>query len=59
MARVDRSWLGVGVEEASEALQSQLGLAPRVGLLVTYVTSDSPAAKAGLEKNDVLVEFEG
>jgi hypothetical protein len=26
---------------------------------VTYVTPDSPAAKAGLEKNDVLVELEG
>ena len=55
----DRSWLGVAVEEASEALASQLSLAPGVGLLVTYVTPDSPAAKAGLEKNDVLVELEG
>ena len=47
LASHDRSWLGVAVEEASEALQSQLGLAPGVGLLVTYVTPDSPAAKAG------------
>jgi hypothetical protein len=59
LARHDRSWLGVAVEEASEALESQLGLAPGAGLLVTYVTPDSPAAKAGLEKNDVLVELEG
>jgi hypothetical protein len=58
-ARQDRSWLGVGVEEASEALASQLGLAPGVGLLVTYVAPDSPAAKADFQKNDVLVEFEG
>jgi len=58
-ARPDRSWLGVAVEEASEALASQLGLAPGVGLLVTYITPDSPAAKVGLQKNDVLVEFEG
>jgi hypothetical protein len=55
----DRSWLGVAIEEASEALGAQLGLAPGVGLLVTYVAPDSPAAKAGLEKNDVLVELEG
>ncbi|HVM46379.1 MAG TPA: PDZ domain-containing protein [Candidatus Acidoferrum sp.] len=54
-----RGWLGVGVEEASEALASQLNLAPGVGLVVTYVTPDSPAAKAGLQMNDVLVEFEG
>jgi hypothetical protein len=58
-ARYNRPWLGVGVEEASEALATQLNLAPGVGLVVTFITPDSPAAKAGLEKNDVLVEFEG
>jgi PDZ domain len=57
--RLPRAWLGVGVEEASEALSSQLKLGPGVGLVVTYVTPESPAAKAGLEENDVLVEFEG
>jgi serine protease Do len=58
-ARHDRSWLGVGVEEAPEALTSQLSLAPGVGLVVIYVAPDSPGAKAGLEKNDLLVELEG
>ncbi len=57
--RKNRPWLGVAIEEASEALTSQLSLAPGVGLLVTYVAPDSPAAKAGFDKNDVLVEFEG
>ncbi len=51
-------WVGVAVSEASEALISQLGLPPGVGLEVTYVASNSPAAKAGLEKNDILVRFE-
>jgi membrane-associated protease RseP (regulator of RpoE activity) len=59
LARSDRPWLGVGIEEASEALASQLDLAPGVGLLVTYVAPDSPAAKAGLQKNDVLTELDG
>jgi hypothetical protein len=54
-----RSWLGVSIEEASEALASQLGLESGAGLVVTYVAPDSPAAKAGLEKNDVLVELGG
>ena len=49
----------MAVEEGSEALESQLGLEPGSGLVVTYVTADSPAAKAGLQKNDVLVELEG
>jgi membrane-associated protease RseP (regulator of RpoE activity) len=53
------AWLGVSTEEASEALNSQLGLEPGAGLVVTYVAANSPAAQAGLKKNDVLVEFEG
>ncbi|HEX5219630.1 MAG TPA: PDZ domain-containing protein [Verrucomicrobiae bacterium] len=51
----DVTWLGVYAEEASEALGSQLGLSSGEGLLVTYVAADSPAAKAGLQKNDVMV----
>lgn len=55
----DRAWLGVAIEEASEALAEQLGLDSGVGLVVTHVSADSPAAKAGLKKNDVLVELAG
>jgi membrane-associated protease RseP (regulator of RpoE activity) len=58
-ARPDQPWLGVAIEETSEALASQLDLAPGVGLLVTYVAPDSPAAQAGLQKNDVLAELDG
>jgi len=56
--RKDRPWLGVSVEEGSEALAAQLGLAPGSGLVVTYVSPDSPAAKAGLQRNDVLADLE-
>ncbi len=58
-ARKREPWLGVYTEEGSEALSSQLGLDAGVGLVVGYVAPDSPAAKAGLKKNDVLVECEG
>ena len=53
------AWFGVAISEASEALASQLKLDPGVGLLVNYVTTNSPAATAGLKENDVLVEFDG
>jgi hypothetical protein len=53
------SWLGLAVEEASEALSSQLGLKPGEGLTVTLLAAGSPAAKADFHKNDVLVEFDG
>jgi membrane-associated protease RseP (regulator of RpoE activity) len=58
-ARKREPWLGVFTEEGSEALAAQLGLDAGVGLVVGYVAPDSPAAKAGLKKNDVLVECEG
>eukprot|EP01048_Picozoa_sp_COSAG05_P039507 COSAG05_NODE_19678_length_289_cov_0.815789_1_plen_96_part_11 len=38
----------------NEAMRSQLGLGDR-GLLVLSVSNDSPAAKAGIEKHDVLI----
>ena len=52
------AWLGVSTAEASEALASQLDLQPGVGLIVTYVVAESPAAKAGVQKNDLLVNFD-
>lgn len=58
-AEREMPWLGVSTEEASEALAAQLGLNSGEGLTVTYIAPESPAAKAGLEKNDVLVEFDG
>ena len=51
------AWLGIFTEEASEALSSQLGFKSGEGLLVLYVAPDSPASKASLQKNDVLVEM--
>src|ERR1041385_1665370 len=53
----DVAWLGIASEEASEPLSAQLGLKPGDGLVVTYVQPDSPAAKAGVQKNDLLVEM--
>jgi hypothetical protein len=52
------SWLGVSTEEAPEALASQLGLKSGQGLVVIYVATESPAAKAGLQKHDVLAELD-
>ena len=53
------AWLGVGADEVPEVLASQLGLNHGEGLVATMVASNSPAAKAGLQKHDVLVELDG
>ena len=55
----EMTWLGVGVTETSEPLAAQLGLKPGEGLVVSFVSSNSPAATAGLQKNDVLVDLDG
>jgi hypothetical protein len=50
-------WIGIiAPEPPPESLRNQLGLPDNVGLLVLEIAPDSPAAKAGLERFDVLVE---
>jgi hypothetical protein len=53
-----RTWLGVVTDEVSDEVRAQLPLASGVGLLVREVIADSPAAKAGLQKNDVLTKLD-
>jgi hypothetical protein len=53
-----RTWLGVATEEPSDDVRAQLPVADGTGLLVRSVIADSPAARAGLEQNDVLVRFD-
>lgn len=54
-----QTWLGVGVEDVSEPLAAQLDLKPGEGLVVNFVSTNGPAAAAGVQKNDVLVELDG
>jgi membrane-associated protease RseP (regulator of RpoE activity) len=52
-------YLGVLFTSVSEALYDQLPQLPRKqGVLVTYVLPDSPAAKAEIRKNDILLKFD-
>jgi predicted metalloprotease with PDZ domain len=51
--------VGVTLSEADGTLRSQLRLASGEGLVVTEVLDDSAAAKAGIQKNDVLVKVDG
>ncbi len=51
--------LGVRVDPPSDALAEQLDLPKGQGLVVRDVLPESAAAKAGLKRNDVLVELNG
>lgn len=57
--RVVRGWIGVGVQEVTEELARSFGLQEARGALVTDVVADSPAAKAGLQRGDVILAVNG
>jgi serine protease Do len=57
--RVVRGWLGVAIQPVTPELAKSLKLSDSTGALVSSVTDDSPAEKAGLKAGDVIVEFNG
>lgn len=51
--------LGVRLQDVSPEKARQLKLPAETGAIVTEVEENSPASKAGLAKNDVVLEFDG
>ena len=56
---VTRGWLGVTIQKMTTELAESLGLDEPNGALVADVTPDSPAARGGLERGDVIVSYDG
>ncbi|MFO0911744.1 MAG: Do family serine endopeptidase [Pirellulales bacterium] len=56
---VKRAYLGVGIQPVTASIASQFHVKPREGVVVTDVYPDTPAAKAGLQSGDVIVEYAG
>jgi len=57
--KVTRGVLGVIIQEVSESVAQVLGLKSNDGALVADIVSGSPAAKAGLQRFDVITSFDG
>ncbi|MCA9207148.1 MAG: PDZ domain-containing protein, partial [Planctomycetales bacterium] len=57
--KVRRAFLGIQIDELSPEIARKLGLSPRSGVVVVDAISGGPAAEAGLQRNDVIVEFAG
>ncbi|MGH8058679.1 MAG: DegQ family serine endoprotease, partial [Candidatus Entotheonellia bacterium] len=57
--RVTRGWLGVQVQQVTPELAKSFGLDRERGALVADVVPDTPAERAGIERGDVIVEFNG
>jgi len=53
-----RTWLGIGTDEVGDDVRAQLPLAEGMGVIVRHVDADSPAAKAGIQANDILVKLD-
>jgi serine protease Do len=49
----------VSIQELTPELAKSLGLQEKKGALVAEVVKGSPAEKAGIERGDVIVEFDG
>jgi serine protease Do len=56
---VVRGWLGVSIQPVTPELAKGLKLSEAAGALVSSVTDGSPAAKAGLQPGDVILEYNG
>jgi membrane-associated protease RseP (regulator of RpoE activity) len=52
-------FLGVYAENVNKENMARYGMREARGVVITQVIKDSPAEKAGLKKDDVIVKFEG
>lgn len=54
---VERGWLGVQIQDLTPDLAAGLGLDSRKGALVADIIDDTPAAKAGFQRGDVVLKY--
>ena len=57
--RVTRGWLGVQIQGIDEEMAEAFELDEARGALVAMVMPETPAAKGGIERGDVIIEFNG
>ena len=57
--KITRGRIGVSVQAITPEVADALNLKDRKGALVAQVTKNGPAANAGIEPGDVIVEFNG
>jgi len=52
-----RGWLGVSVQEVTPQIAAEFGLPKPAGALIVEVAANSPAAKVGLRRGDIIVSY--
>lgn len=56
---IARGWLGVQIKPMSDEIANVLGYDTPRGAVIEEVSGDTPAAKAGLIKDDIILTFNG
>ncbi|MDB4946013.1 MAG: HtrA protease/chaperone protein [Labilithrix sp.] len=51
---VQRSWLGVGIQDLTPELASAMKVDPRAGVLVNSISDGGPAQKANIKPGDII-----
>lgn len=57
--KYDKAWLGVYLQDINRDIREAMDLESSRGALIAGVVEDSPAEEAGIEEEDVVVEFDG
>ncbi len=56
---VHTAWVGIYVQDLTPQLIDYFNLKERWGVMVSLVVKDSPAAKAGIQNGDIILEIDG
>ena len=57
--KVVRGWIGISIQDVTQDLSKEFGTMDTTGALVADVMDDSPAAKAKLERGDIITSYNG
>ncbi|MBX3190115.1 MAG: trypsin-like peptidase domain-containing protein [Labilithrix sp.] len=57
--RVQRAWIGVGIQDLTPELASAMKVDPRAGVLVNSITDGGPAQKANIKPGDIIAAVAG
>ncbi len=57
--KVIRGWLGVSIQALSPDMRRHFGLKEEKGVLINQVYENSPAEKAGLREEDIILQYNG
>jgi S1-C subfamily serine protease len=59
VGRVQRAWIGVGIQDVTPEIAPELKIDPASGALVNSVANDGPGARAQLRPGDVVAAVDG